>query len=66
MRSASGVFGDPTKATTGAGRVYLAAKIEDLLAFLREFVALLVCNPVVHGLACAVLMAGGLALTQVG
>jgi uncharacterized SAM-binding protein YcdF (DUF218 family) len=35
-------------------------------AFLREFVALLVCNPVVHGLACAVLMAGGLALTQVG
>jgi uncharacterized SAM-binding protein YcdF (DUF218 family) len=34
-------------------------------AFLREFVALLVRNPVVHGLACAVLMAGGLALTQV-
>ncbi|MGW4209111.1 YdcF family protein [Lentzea sp. NPDC004789] len=35
-------------------------------AFLREFVALLVRNPVVHGLACALLMAGGLALTQVG
>ncbi|MDX8147783.1 YdcF family protein [Lentzea sp. BCCO 10_0061] len=35
-------------------------------AFLREFVALLVRNPVVHGLACAVLMAGGLALTQIG
>ncbi|NKE59479.1 YdcF family protein [Lentzea sp. PSKA42] len=35
-------------------------------AFLREFVALLVRNPVVHGLACAVLMAGGLALTQLG
>lgn len=35
-------------------------------AFLREFVALLVGNPVVHGLACAVLMAGGLALTQIG
>ncbi len=35
-------------------------------AFLREFVALLVRNPVVHSLACAVLMAGGLALTQVG
>ena len=34
-------------------------------AFLREFVALLVRNPVVHGLACAVLMAGGLALTQI-
>lgn len=35
-------------------------------AFLREFVALLVRNPVVHGLACVVLMAGGLALTQIG
>ena len=35
-------------------------------AFLREFVALLVRNPVVHGLACAVLMAGGLVLTQIG
>ncbi|HEX7305486.1 YdcF family protein [Lentzea sp.] len=35
-------------------------------AFLREFVALLVRNPVVHGLACLVLMAGGLALTQIG
>jgi uncharacterized SAM-binding protein YcdF (DUF218 family) len=35
-------------------------------AFLREFVALLVRNPVVHGLACVLLMAGGLALTQVG
>ncbi|NGY66098.1 YdcF family protein [Lentzea sp. NEAU-D13] len=35
-------------------------------AFLREFVALLVRNPVVHGLACALLMAGGLALTQIG
>jgi uncharacterized SAM-binding protein YcdF (DUF218 family) len=34
-------------------------------AFLREFVALLVRNPVVHGLACALLMAGGLALTQI-
>lgn len=35
-------------------------------AFLREFVALLVRNPVVHSLACALLMAGGLALTQIG
>ncbi|MCX2947234.1 YdcF family protein [Lentzea sp. NEAU-D7] len=35
-------------------------------AFLREFVALLVRNPVVHFLACALLMAGGLALTQIG
>lgn len=34
-------------------------------AFLREFVALLVRNPLVHGLACAMLMAGGLALTQI-
>jgi len=34
-------------------------------AFLREFVALLVRNPVVHGMACLLLMAGGLALTQV-
>ncbi|SDF77674.1 Uncharacterized SAM-binding protein YcdF, DUF218 family [Lentzea fradiae] len=33
-------------------------------AFLREFVALLVRNPLVHGLACLVLMAGGLALPQ--
>ncbi|KJK42774.1 hypothetical protein UK23_35765 [Lentzea aerocolonigenes] len=35
-------------------------------AFLREFVALLVRNPVVHTLACVLLMAGGLALTQIG
>ncbi|MEV6239177.1 YdcF family protein [Lentzea sp. NPDC051838] len=35
-------------------------------AFLREFVALLVRNPVVHTLACLLLMAGGLALTQIG
>ncbi|MEU0880938.1 YdcF family protein [Lentzea sp. NPDC005914] len=34
-------------------------------AFLREFVALLVRNPVVHALACVLLMAGGLALTQI-
>ena len=34
-------------------------------AGLREFVALLVRNPLVHGLACAVLFAGGLALTQI-
>ena len=34
-------------------------------AFLREFVALMVRNPLVHGLACAVLMAGGLVLTQI-
>ncbi len=34
-------------------------------AFLREFVALLVRNPIVHGLACAMLMAGGLVLTQI-
>lgn len=34
-------------------------------AFLREFVALLVRNPVVHGLACLVLMAGGVTLPLV-
>ncbi|WP_053737115.1 YdcF family protein [Nocardia sp. NRRL S-836] len=35
-------------------------------AFIREFVALLAQNPRVHALAGAVLMAGGLALTQIG
>jgi creatinine amidohydrolase len=38
MRSASGVFGDPTKATPESGRAYLDAKIHDLVTFLREYI----------------------------
>jgi creatinine amidohydrolase len=40
MRSASGVFGDPTLATVEKGQAYFAAKIEDLVAFIEAFVAL--------------------------
>jgi len=40
MRSASGVFGDPTKATAESGRAYLDAKVSDLNKFLREFIEL--------------------------
>ncbi len=40
MRSVSGVFGDPTKATRESGVKYLDAKIHDLVTFLEEFIAL--------------------------
>jgi len=40
MRSTSGVFGDPTKATRESGVKYLDAKIHDLVTFLEEFIAL--------------------------
>jgi creatinine amidohydrolase len=40
MESATGVFGDPTKATAENGRTYFAAKTADLLAFLEDFIAL--------------------------
>jgi creatinine amidohydrolase len=40
MQSATGVFGDPTKATPENGRAYLAAKTADLIAFLEDFIAL--------------------------
>ena len=39
MRSTSGVFGDPTKATRESGLTYLDAKIHDLIAFLEAFIA---------------------------
>jgi creatinine amidohydrolase len=40
MRSETGVFGDPTLATVEKGRVYFAAKIDDLVEFLEAFIAL--------------------------
>jgi len=40
MRSASGVFGDPTLATVEKGQAYFAAKIEDLVEFIEAFIAL--------------------------
>ncbi len=39
MRSTSGVFGDPTKATRESGLAYLDAKIQDLITFLDAFIA---------------------------
>lgn len=40
MRSATGVFGDPTRATAENGRAYFGAKVADLLRFLEDFIAL--------------------------
>lgn len=40
MRSATGVFGDPTRATAENGRAYFDAKVADLLRFLEDFIAL--------------------------
>ncbi len=40
MRSETGVFGDPTKATLENGQAYFAAKVVDLIAFLEEFIAM--------------------------
>ena len=40
MRSETGVFGDPTKATAENGRAYFDAKVADLTRFLEDFIAL--------------------------
>lgn len=40
MRSPSGVFGDPTKATAESGARYLQANVSDLIEFLESFIAL--------------------------
>ena len=40
MRSETGVFGDPTKASAENGREYFAAKVADLIRFLDDFIGL--------------------------
>ena len=40
MRSETGVFGNPTKATAENGRAYFDAKVADLIQFLEEFIAM--------------------------
>lgn len=40
MQSETGVFGDPTKATADNGRAYFDAKVDDLIRFLEDFIAL--------------------------
>ncbi|MEZ4524246.1 MAG: creatininase family protein [Thermomicrobiales bacterium] len=40
MRSESGVFGDPMKATAENGRAYFNAKVADLIRFLEDFIAM--------------------------
>ena len=40
MRSETGVFGDPTKATAANGRAYFDAKVADLIEFLEGFIAM--------------------------